>query len=242
MMSAWNGRKDPGGAMALSRTVRRRLERLAKGYTEEEAAPCLDEIERKLWRTTSFWPWSRKAAPAASSDVESWIVSNLGWSLPCAEVLSLIARCRDEPASRVIDVGAGSGLWTRLLKRAFGAVHVIGLDPEPKGEGVIATTFDVWRRETGGLQDGDIVLLSWPPCQGQAGQELGTEVLNAIGSKQMLVYIGAGPWGPAGTREFHEHLSHQFEEYATEPLPRICRMMFPRDYARVYRRKVQVST
>lgn len=225
--------------MDLNRTTRRRLEHLARRYAGKKAAPCLHEMERALWRTVSFWPWSRKTATAASSDVENWIVSNLGWSLPCAETLSLIAKCRDEPTSRIIDVGAGSGLWTRILKRAFGAQHVVGLDPEPNGEGVIATTFDAWCRETGGLQDGDIVLLSWPPCERQPGQELGTDVLNAIGLKQTLVYIGAGPCGPAGTRQFHEQLSHEFEEYATEPLPRICRTMFPRDYARVYRRKVR---
>lgn len=35
---------------------------------------------------------------------------------------------------RVVDIGAGSGLWTRVMRREFGAKRVVGLDPEPKGD------------------------------------------------------------------------------------------------------------
>ena len=228
--------------MDVNGRTRAALERLARRYASERKAPRFHEVERALRRAVKlaaragFWPWSGETNILASSEVEHWITNHLGWSLPCAEALWLIMKCRGSPTSRVIDAGAGSGLWTRALQREFEAENVIGLDPEPRTEEIIKSTFEAWLEETDGLRHGDIVLLSWPPCTGQRGQDLGTNVLNAIGPEQTLVFVGAGPRGAAGTRQFHEQLSREFEEYATEPVPKIVGTIFPRDYARAYRR------
>ena len=231
--------------MTLNRRASAALEQLQGRYAGGQRTATLHEVEAVLARvdklarrpSARFWPWSGEPCILASGDVDRWIANHPGWSLPCAEALSLISKCRHGPTARVIDVGAGSGLWTRTLKREFGAENVIGLDPEPKSDEIIETTFLAWCEETGGLRNGDVVLLSWPPCTGQPGQELGTEVLDAIGSGHTLVYVGAGPRGPAGTPEFHDRLAREFEEYATEPVPRPTPTIFPRDYARAYQRR-----
>ncbi len=231
--------------MTLNRNAREALEQLQRRYASEQRTATLHEVEaalagvEKLTRRqpARFWPWwSDEPCISASSDVDHWITNNLGWSLPCAEALWLISKFRDGPTARVIDVGAGLGLWTRTLKREFGTENVIGLDPEPGSKEIIERTFLTWCEETEGLRKGDTVLLSWPPCTGQ-GQELGTEVLNAIGSEHTLIYVGAGPRGPAGTPEFHDRLAREFEEYATEPVPKARPSICPRDYARAYQRK-----
>ena len=231
--------------MTLNRRARAALEQLQGRYASEQRTAALHEVEAVLARVDElarrrparFWPWSGEPCILASGDVDRWIANHLGWSLPCAEALWLISKFRDGPTARVIDVGAGSGLWTRALQREFGAENVIGLDPAPKSNEIIETTFLTWCEETGGLRNGDTVLLSWPPCTGQRGQELGTEVLNAMGSGHTLIYVGAGPRGSAGTPEFHDQLARKFEEYATEPVPRTTPTIFPRDYARAYRRR-----
>ncbi len=52
---------------------------------------------------------------------------SLGWSFPSAEAVALIRRLIQWPCGRVIDIGAGRGLWTKVLKRAFGSDKVVGL-------------------------------------------------------------------------------------------------------------------
>ena len=183
------------------------------------------------------WPWAWRRLEGWPSDIEHWTSRNLGWSLPCAEAVGLIRRYVDWPRGRTIDVGAGTGLWTKVLKREFGTEAALGLDPDPKNEWVIKTTFEDWCKETGGLRDGDVVVVSWLPCRGQPGAALGTQVLDRVLPQHSLVYIGSGPHGPAGTQGFYDRLAKDFEEQATEPLPRLRQSIFPRDFARVYRRK-----
>ena len=220
------------------------LERLASRYESKREIPGLNEVEAALWhagkladrRLGGYWPSGKGLV--LSSDIERWTSNNLGWSFPCAEAVGLIRRYFDWPSGRIIDVGAGCGLWTRVLMREFGVERVIGLDPMPKDDRVIKTTFKDWWEKTGGPRDVDVVLASWLPCDSQPGDCLGPQVLDSIQSEQTLVYVGSGPNGPAGTKEFYDRLGKEFEEYATEPLPRICRSVVPRDFARAFHRKM----
>ena len=302
------------------------LERLASRYESKREIPSLNEVEAALWRAGKladrrlggYWPWGKGLV--LSSNIEPWTSINLGWSFPCAEAVGLIRRFFDWPSGRIIDVGAGCGLWTRVLMREFGAETVIGLvveqtcndvsarpqasrcaasprrhightsrgdnkaggrlwarpsggrrcaprrvaptrrtpvrlrdralrgthrrpltrhyksvrplDPMPKDDRVIETTFKDWCEKTGGPRDVDVVLASWLPCDGQPGDCLGPQVLDSIQSEQTLVYVGSGSNGPAGTKEFYDRLGREFEEYATEPLPRTYRSVVRRDFAR----------
>lgn len=220
------------------------LNQLARRYDRKRGAPRLYEVEAALWRAGTlaerplggFWP--RERSTIFGTNMEHWTASNLGWSLPCAEAVGLIRRFQHGPPARIIDVGAGHGLWTRVLMQEFGSETVVGLDPAPKHPSVIEATFEDWCKSTGGPGETDTVLTSWLPCQGQPGDNLGLQILDSLQSDQTLVYIGSGPKGPVGTDEFYTRLGREFEEYATEPLPRVCPWTYPRDFLRVFQRKV----
>ena len=232
----------------MNRRAIRELERLARQYEGERRIPCLNQVEAALWRAGKlagrgfggYWPWERGLL--LSSNIEHWTSHNLGWSFPCAEAVALIRRLMQWPSVRVIDVGAGCGLWTKVLKREFGSDKIIGLDPMPKSEEVIQTTFSDWCDKTGGPEDAGLLFASWLPCHGQAGACLGPQILDSIRSDQIFVYVGSGPNGPVGTQEFYDRLGVEFEEYATEPLPRVSPSVFPRDFIRACRRKNRDST
>ena len=228
----------------MNRRAIRSLARLAKQYENRHTLPLLKDVEAALWRAGEvadrrlggYWPWSPD--PFSPSDTEHWTSQNLGWSLPCAEAVELIRRFIQWPCGRVIDIGAGRGLWTKVLKRAFGPDKVVGLDPAPTSDDLLQATFSDWCDETGGPRDSDLLFASWLPCQGQEGSDLGHQILDRIvADDQTFVYVGSGPNGPVGTKDFYDRLGVEFDEYATEPLPRVCRSVFPRDFIRAYRRK-----
>ena len=221
------------------------LRTLARRYEQPREIPTLCEVEAVLWRAAAlagcrmggYWPW--RSNPYPDSETNDWTLGNLGWSLPCAEAIGLVRRYFDWSEGRIIDVGAGRGLWTRVLMREFGRERVIGMDPDPRHEVVIKTSFQDWCADTGGPRDADLIVASWLPCGSQPGADLGPQILDQVQSGQSFVYVGSGPNGPTGTIEFYDRLGREFEECATEPLPRIYPSVFPRDFARAYCRKVR---
>jgi len=125
-----------------------------------------------------------------------------------------------------------------VLKHAFGPDRVVGLDPMSASDDVLQTDFSDWCDETGGPEDADLLFASWLPCQHQEGFELGHQILDRIiADDQTFVYVGSGPYGPVGTKDLYDRLGAEFDEYATEPLPRVYPSVFPRDFIRAYRRK-----
>ena len=223
------------------RTIRK-LKSLARRYEDPGSPPDLNEVESILWRAgevadrrfEGYWPWN--ANRLLPSNIEDWTSQHLGWSFPCAEAVGLIRRIfRWGTGARIIDIGAGCGLWTRVMALAFGSDRVVGLDPCPKGDAIIKTTFNDWCDETGGPVRGDLLFASWLPCCGQKGSDLGGQILDRVlADHHTFVYVGSGASGPVGTSDFYDRLGLEFVEYATEPLPRIYKSVFPRDFMRVY--------
>lgn len=228
----------------MNKRAIRKLARLASRYEDGRSFPLLKDVETALWsagelaqRTLGgYWPWG--PPPLLPSDIEQWTSQNLGWSFPCAEAIVLIRRLMLSPGGRVIDIGAGRGLWTKALKRAFGSDRVVGLDPLSKSDNVLQTTFSDWCDQTGGPYDTDLLFASWLPCDGQDGADLGNQILDrVVADNQTFIYVGSGPGGPVGAKDFYDRLCAEFDEYATEPLPRVSPFVFPRDFIRGYRRK-----
>lgn len=228
----------------MNKRAIRKLVRLASKYENGRSIPLLKDVETALWRADElvdrklggYWPW--RQVPLLTSDIEHWTSQNLGWSFPCAEAVALLRRLMSWPNGRVIDIGAGRGLWTTVLKRSFGTNRVVGLDPMPKSDTVLKATFSDWCDQTGGPDDADLLFASWLPCHGQHGSDLGHQILDrVVGDGQTFIYVGSGPSGPVGTKDFYDRLGVEFDEYATEPLPRVHPSVFPRDFIRAYRRK-----
>ena len=117
----------------MNKRAIRKLARLARRYENRRTTPLLKDVETTLWRAGEvadrrlggYWSWG--PVPLLPSDIEHWTSQNPGWSFPCAEGVSLIRRLIQWPCGRVIDIGAGRGLWTKVLKRVFGSDKVVGL-------------------------------------------------------------------------------------------------------------------
>lgn len=227
----------------MNKRASRTLNKLILRYRRKSHFPSLFEVEKTLWRAAAIANrggggyWFKKRELLVPFHLEQWTSVNLGWSFPCVEALRLIRRCIHSPLGRIIDVGAGIGLWTRALQQEFGEENVIGLDPRSNSAGVLRTTFSDWCEDTSGPTREDVLFASWLPCEFQEGNSLGMQILDAVKDTQPFVYIGSGSNGPSGTTEFHNRLATEFEEYATEPLPRIDEAVFPRDFIRLYWRK-----
>ena len=220
------------------------LNNLVKRYESNRPLPSLSEVEKALWRAGDITEGRgivhrlrRHRQVRGSGYIEHWTSSHIGRSFPCAGALSLIRRCCGDSSGRIVDVGAGLGLWTRVLQRHLPNKGVIGLDPQSKGDGVIKSTFEAWCENTGGLKEGDVVLASWLPCKGQHGASLGPTILNSVQPGEHFIYVGSGPNGPVGTKTFYDRLAAEFEEFASEPLPRIYLGVFPRDFIKVYQKR-----
>lgn len=232
----------------MNRRAHATLERLVRRYESARRIPVYDEVESALWRASrqssarlgGYWP--RKKGTPKYADIEKWTSRRFGWSFPCSEVIGLVQRYFHCSSGRVIDVGAGQGLWTKVLRRALGPERVIGLDPDARSEWVLPVSFEKWCSETGGPRDGDVLLTSWLPCKGQPGSDLGVRILYSIRTDQTLIYIGSGPRGGTGTQGFYDRLGREFDEFAAEPIPRLYPNIRPRDFARAYSRKRSSAT
>ena len=173
------------------------------------------------------------------SYLEDWTRKVWGWTLPCQDVIDVLRRCIPSDDFRIIDVGAGSGNWTRVLADHFGTDSAIGIDPAivtgayTNNRQLHPMTFADWLREYGPFSTQDIVFLSYPPCPPQEGHEISVEVIDAMVPGQTLLYLGEGPRGADGTPEFHRRLSEEYTEWTTVPLPSESPFRFPRPYARV---------
>ena len=227
----------------MNKKAQRKLKRLVRRYDCKDQFPRLHEVEKTLWKVNAIANrrgggyWFKNRAPLIEIPLEQWTSVNIGWSFPCIEALRLIRRCLNRPFHRIIDVGAGFGLWTRVLEREFGAAKVIGLDPNSNSSLVIRTTLGDWCNKTGGPTSDDILFASWLPCENQEGDTLGLQILDKVSACQPFIYVGSGPRGPTGTTDFYDRLAVEFVEVASEPMPRVDESDFPRDFLRIYNQK-----
>ena len=222
------------------------LHRLSRRYDDHRRElPKLIEVERLLWRAHTYAKqrlhgyWPLKNGFSSLHNLESWTARNLGWSFPCLEACRLIRRVGSSSTGRIVDIGAGLGLWTKVLQREFGTDKVIGLDPNSSNEYVIQCSFLDWCRSSTGANDDDIFFASWLPCKGQDGESLSVQILDRVQSGQHFIYVGSGPKGPVGTRDFYEKLAAEFEECASEPLPRVYPAVFPQRFSPDLRTKTR---
>ena len=164
----------------MNKRAIRRLTHLVRRYENRHTIPLLKDVETTLWRAGEvadrrlggYCPCG--PVPLLSSDIEHWTSQNLGWSFPCAEAVALIRRLIQWPCGRIIDIGAGCGLWTKVLKHNLGSDKVVGLDPVHSSHDVLQATFSDWCDETGGPEDADLLFASWLPLSRPGGLRFGS--------------------------------------------------------------------
>jgi hypothetical protein len=130
------------------------------------------------------------------------LVARFAWGIPGPAALATIA-----DAGPVVEAGAGTGYWAALL-RDRGA-DVVATDPAAGGGNAYHPTSPLWTD----VEPADGVaavrrhrdrtlLLCWPPADDDAAS---WSVLRAYRG-DVLLYVGEGIDGPAGTARFHREL------------------------------------
>jgi hypothetical protein len=159
--------------------------------------------------------------------VRDRFIQMAGFAVPNAECVTRLASL-----GPMVEVGAGSGLLSRLVNATGG--DCVATDPVcgeydlPYGQhGVVealdgAAALERYPTRT--------VLMSWP-CMGRAWS---ADVLEAMVAGQCLVYVGEGEGGCTASERFFELLDALFEE--TDALPWLP---FPalHDRATVFRKR-----
>ena len=192
--------------------------------------PDLHELEAVVWR----------GAPAASfpRDIEALLPDRLGWSLPTREVLHLI-RCFVPEGAAIVDVGAGSGLWMRVLQSRSSAYPylVSGFDSNPRHACVAEQSLSSWCRSGGLREASGLLLVSWPRFGPGPEQAAFDGLLDGMPAGEYLLYIAQGsPFGSCACPIFTDRFHARFELCGFEPMPRIHRHDPSRAYAWLFRR------
>lgn len=219
-------RSDCHGPLSAPAVVEE-LERLLFAPGE---VPDLHALEAVVWR----------GAPAASflHDIEKLLPARLGWSLPTREVLHLV-RCFVPEGAAIVDVGAGSGLWMRVLQSRSSAYPylVSGFDSDPHHPCVAEQSLSSWCRSGGLREASGLLLVSWPRFSPGPEQAAFDGLLDGMPAGQHLLYIAQGsPFGSVACPIFTERFHARFKLCGFEPMPRIHRHDRSRAYAWLFRR------
>ena len=132
----------------------------------------------------------------------------------------------------MLDIGAGTGIWSKLI--SMHGVHVHAID-NCQWKGTVSFEFGKWypvERITGikavRKYRSDALMLCWPPY----ATSMATGVLKAFTGSR-LVYIGEGSGGCTGDEAFHRMLETEWKEVDTISIPQWPGI---HDYVMLYRR------
>ena len=188
-------------------------------------APDLHALEAVIWR----------GAPAASCpyEIEKLLPHRLGWSIPTREVLHLI-KCFVPDGAPIVDVGAGSGLWMRVLQsRSSAHPYVVsGFDSNPRHPCVAKQSLSAWCRSGGLREASGLLIVSWPQFRPDPEQAAFDGLLDGMPAGQHLLYIAQGsPFGSYACPIFTDRFHARFELCGFEPMPQLHRRDPNRAYA-----------
>lgn len=126
------------------------------------------------------------------------------WAIPSEEAIRKIVKF-----SPIIEIGAGKGLWARLIQSAGADIIAFDNFSWDKDQPVY---FDVQKgtASKAKLYPERTLFLCWPPYDESMALKALVSYHKAGGRK--LVYIGEGHGGCTGCDKFHEYLYHHFDE------------------------------
>jgi hypothetical protein len=168
----------------------------------------------------------------------SMFCKNGAWAVPGEEALAAIIK--HAGGRKILEVGAGLGLWACLLSE--------------RGANIVATDISVHRRhkKTGEHQgegdrrffdvqqmkhsqaiiehaDADVLMLCWPPYD----SPMAKKALRAF-KGDTLVYIGESQFGCTGCRKFHRDMYKHWDVQEEVSIPQWASM---HDNLTIYKRK-----
>lgn len=153
-------------------------------------------------------------------------VAQFGFAVPSREVLDAIVGFA--PAG-MIELGAGTGYWARLLARRGVAIVAYDVAPPPSTRNHffagVQPWFDVAVGDEQAVADhaDRTLLLVWPTQETWAADAL--RIFHAAGGER-VAYVGEGPGGRMGDEQFHALLGLSTGclacDYGTTNTPCLC--------------------
>ena len=144
-----------------------------------------------------------------------------GFSIPCREAVEAF-RALNHP---LVEIGAGSGYWTALLRAA--GLDVVATDLEAEGEGPYGSGLGRHAplEALGGVQavrayPGRDVFCSWP----SEGADWCAEAVREIAVGRAFALIADPPGGVTATPALHDLLAERFERVMVVEIPQFPRV------------------
>ena len=145
------------------------------------------------------------------------------WAIPADGALAVLSR-----HGPLLEVGAGTGYWAGLLRARGTAVAATDLVPPRRQWTAVAAAGAATAARARDTRDRTL-FLCWPPHDDDGASYAALRAYRG----EVVVYLGGGPAGPAGTVRFHRELElnwHPAEQAAVPNWPGL------RDRLVVYRR------
>lgn len=150
-------------------------------------------------------------------DDREYFSKHLAWAVPSKEAIQKIKEFVG--GLRVLEIGAGLGLWAKLLQDE--GVDIIATDSVAKRKQYfkVSTTFTEVH-DLNNIQalkkfpDREVVMLCWPPYSDEMGYQT---LRNFDGEK--FVLIGEGPGGCCGDDQFWEFLNIKYQHIEDVEIP-----------------------
>jgi hypothetical protein len=156
-------------------------------------------------------------------------VKEYAWAIPNELALETIAKY-----SPIIEIGAGSGYWARLLSDM--GVDIVAYDISPFSNPIDGNAY-TFTKEWFDVKKGDgrekliagsrTLFMCWPPLHG------GDDTLSLY-TGQTLIYVGEGEGGCTGNDRFQEMIDNDFDLVDVVNIPQWDGI---HDRLRVYNRK-----
>lgn len=142
------------------------------------------------------------------------LVGEFAFSVPTAAAVRAVVRF----APRLVDFGAGTGYWARVLAEA--GADVVALDCTEQENEYLGQQIGRWYPvQRGDVQDlvahrDRALFLAWPPYQ----DDMAVQALRTWGGNR-LVYVGEGDGGCCATDDFFTLLATTCVVASRHPLP-----------------------
>jgi len=129
------------------------------------------------------------------------LVETFSWAIPNEEAIQYIAN-----RSPIVEIGAGKGYWSRLLRDAGAELVAYDIDPPEEDEwtSVEQGTENMLKR----FNEEYTLFLCWPPY----GEPMAANALkqNIEQGGTDVIYVGEGHRGCTGDDEFHQILRERY--------------------------------
>lgn len=134
------------------------------------------------------------------------------WAVPTEEALEIVGA-----TGKVVEIGAGGGYWTALLRNRGVEFHAYDTSPGKRpGSGFLWTHVAVGDEQAAGLYPDATLFICWPYMDSYANRAL--ELYEAAGG-QRVVYVGEWEGGCCTDEDFFSAL-RKWNNTATCAIPR----------------------